>query len=121
VLLRGDREATPLQLQAQNPGAGGIGEELRFTHCLEGRCLQRLRPTGRKDAQPPIDDNHAKELQAAPLQIPLFQPDFLAVPAGYAVAATTEPSSNQPPGRHVHPRGPRIQPERASARPASHV
>jgi len=31
-------------------------EELGFAHCLEGRCLQRLRPTGRKDAEPPIDD-----------------------------------------------------------------
>jgi len=38
---------------------------------LEGRCLQRLRPIGRKDAEPPFDDNPAKELQAAPLQVPL--------------------------------------------------
>ena len=36
-------------------------------HRLEGRCLQRLRPTGRKNAQPPIDEDPAKELQAAPL------------------------------------------------------
>jgi hypothetical protein len=32
--------------------------------------LATLRPTGRKDAEPPIDDNPAKELQAAPLQVP---------------------------------------------------
>jgi hypothetical protein len=35
-----------------------------------GALLATLRPTGRKDAEPPIDDNPAKELQAAPLQIP---------------------------------------------------
>jgi len=46
---------------------------------LEGRCLQRLRPTSRKDAEPPIEDTPRKELQAAPLQ----------VPAGSALAATT--------------------------------
>jgi hypothetical protein len=57
--------------------------------------LQRLRPTGRKDAEPPIDDNPAKEPQAAPLQIPLFSQTFLTLPAGCAVTATTERS---PPG-----------------------
>src|ERR1700757_2840657 len=61
-------------------GRHAIAGELCFTLCLEGRCLQRLRPTGRKDAEPPIGGNPAKELQAAPLQ----------VPAGCAAAATTE-------------------------------
>ena len=71
-------------------------EELGFTYCLEGRCLRRLRPTGRKNAEPPIDDHPAKELPAAPLQVPLFWPDFLAVPAGSAVAAMTERSPPAP-------------------------
>ena len=39
-------------------------EELRFAQRLEGRCLQRLRPTGRRGAQPPVDNKPAKELQA---------------------------------------------------------
>jgi hypothetical protein len=60
-------------------------QPLGFTNCLEGRCLQRLRPIGRTDSTP-IDDNPAKELQAAPLQ----------VPAGCAVAATTERSPPVP-------------------------
>jgi len=55
----------------------------------EGRCMQRLRP---KDAEPPVDHNPAKELQAAPLQVPMSELDFLAIPAGSAVAATTERS-----------------------------
>jgi len=62
---------------------------------IGGRCLQRLRPTGRTDAQPPIGDNPAKELQAAllqVLQVPSFWSDFLAVHAGCAMAATTERS-----------------------------
>ena len=75
--------------------AGGLrsvvatAEELGFAHRLERRCSQRLRPTGRKDAEPPIGDNPAKELQAAPLQV-------LQVPAGCAVAATTERSPPAP-------------------------
>jgi len=61
---------------AAGDGAGGLrsvvaatAEQLCFTHCLEGRCSQRLRATDRNDAELPIDDNPAKELQAAPLQL----------------------------------------------------
>jgi hypothetical protein len=52
------------------PGVAATAEELRFTHCLEGRCLRRLQPTGRKDPEPSVNENPAKELQAAPLQVP---------------------------------------------------
>jgi len=45
-----------------------------------------------KGARPSIKDKPAKELQAAPSRSILW-PDFLAIPAGSAVAATTEPSS----------------------------
>ena len=71
--------SSELVASGSRPGPGGLrsvvaatAEELRFSHCLEGRGLQRFRPTGRKNAEPPIDDNPAKELQAAPLQVPLF-------------------------------------------------
>ena len=36
---------------------------------LEGRCLQRLRPTGPKRDSTAIDDNRARELRAGPSQV----------------------------------------------------
>ena len=73
--------ATSRALTLEGSVVAATAEELRFTQCLEGRCLQRLRPTGRNDAQPPIDEDPPKELQAAP-----------QVPTACAVAATTERS-----------------------------
>jgi hypothetical protein len=46
---------------------GAAGWTVAAPDAWRGVACNALRPTGRKDPQLPIDDNPAKELQAAPL------------------------------------------------------